>query len=198
MVNSIIITVKEMEVTMEKWKNIKNYEGFYQVSNCGKVKSLKRTVTAINGECRSFNERMLTLHKSKPTERHPVIRYHVELWKDNKRKVASIHRLVSEHFVPNPQGKPQVNHIDGDPSNNHYENLEWVTNSENMKHAYATGLTKPRNNKPIKGTNLKTDEELLFDSVEMAARHFGCWEGAIRSVLKGRSKTSCGFHWQYQ
>ena len=68
--------------------------------------------------------------------------YHVELWKDNKRVVRMIHRLVAETFIPNPDGKPQVNHKDGNRMNNSVENLEWATCAENSEHAYRTGLAK--------------------------------------------------------
>lgn len=71
----------------EIWKPVEGYEGLYEVSNTGKVKSLKRTVKAYNGLNRSFNERILTLHSSKITKRHFNPMYHVELWKDNKRIV---------------------------------------------------------------------------------------------------------------
>lgn len=66
-------------------------------------------------------------------------------WKNNKQKVFSIHREVAKAFIPNPENKPQVNHIDGNKQNNDVNNLEWVTNQENQLHAYKLGLNKPRN-----------------------------------------------------
>ena len=128
----------------EIWKPVNGYEGLYEISNTGKVKAVQRSVKAYNGWDRTFNEKILTLHSSKITNRHPKPMYHVELWKENKREVKMIHRLVAEHFIPNPEGKPQVNHIDGNRSNNCADNLEWVTNSENTAHAYRTGLAKPK------------------------------------------------------
>lgn len=171
---------------MEEWKDVTGYEGQYRVSNHGNVKSLKRG-----------KEKLLTWHQSKLTKRHPEPMYHVEFWADNKRKTFKVHRLVAQEFIPNDEGKPQVNHKDGNRRNNHVDNLEWVTGSENMKHAYRTGLTKPRNQKPIKGINLLTGKEVTFQSCYEASRELGVWEGAIRSALKGRSASSAGYTWEY-
>lgn len=187
-------------MTKEIWKPIKGYENHYSVSNKGRVKSIARTFIGKNGVEKPVHEKILALSPSKSTKRHPIQRYSVELWKDNKRKRVFIHRLVAEAFIPNPEGKPQVNHIDGDPSNNNVENLEWVTNSENVKHAYDNGLIKSGNEKPIRGINNITGKVLLFDSVAEASRFFDVTPGAIRSALKGygRSKGSCGYKWEYQ
>jgi hypothetical protein len=184
----------------EIWKPIKGYEGLYEVSNTGKVKSIERTFTGKDGVTKSVHERILVLSLSMITKKHPIARYTVELWKDNKRKRISIHRIVAITFLPNLEGKPQVNHIDGNPKNNNIENLEWATNSENVKHAYKTGLMKPKGKKPIKGTNLITGEIIYFDSVANASKYFNVTEGSIKAPLKGygRSKNGCGYKWEYQ
>lgn len=182
------------------WKPIDGYEGLYEVSNKGNIRSMERMVVDKNGSTKPVHAKMLTWHKSKQTLRHPVAHYHVELWKDGKRKAVRVHRLVAQAFIPNPDGKPQVNHIDGNPGNNAVANLEWATNSENMRHAYANELTKPRGGKPIKGTNKITGKVVEFDNAGAAAKHFGVTPGAIRSALKGygRSVGACGFKWEYQ
>lgn len=181
----------------EVWKPIVGFEGLYEVSNTGKVKSLKRTVTAYNGWQRTFEEKILALHSSKQTERHPKPMYHVELWKDNKRTVKMIHRLVAETFIPNPDGKPQVNHIDGNRLNNNVDNLEWVTNAENTRHAYRTGLAKPKGCKAVRGTNKLNGMVVEYRSIEEAARELQGNPDAIRAALKGRSASSCGYTWEY-
>lgn len=181
----------------EEWKPVLGYEGLYEVSNTGKVRSLSRSVVDHNGNLKSFNGGMLTLHSSKLTKRHPKPIFHVELWKNNKRQVFLIHRLVAQHFIPNPEGKPQINHIDGNRRNNNISNLEWVTCAENTKHAYRTGLHKKHNCKPVKGTNVITGKTFEFESTEAAARGTGGNPDAIRGALKGRLKTSNGFTWEY-
>ena len=184
---------------MEIWKPIQGYEGQYEVSNHGRVRSLERWGIDKNGAKRPVHEKILTLHKGKVTERHPQARYHVELWKDNKRRVPAIHRLVALHFIPNPEGKPQVNHIDGDPSNNRVINLEWATNTENTKHAYDTYLRKHRNCRAVKGINLITGKVIYFASVVAAANWFNVTHCAIRAAIRGygRSKGAVGYKWEY-
>ena len=106
----------------EVWKDVKNYEGLYQISNLGNVKRI------------SSGKRL------KPYNRKGYIR--VALSKDDTTKHIDIHRLVAQAFIPNPENKPEVNHIDGDKSNNEVSNLEWCTRKENMNHAKNTGLWK--------------------------------------------------------
>lgn len=178
--------IKKGVANMEMWKDIPGYEGEYKVSNYGNVKSFK-----------SKKPKMLTWHQSKLTKRHPEPMYHIELWNNNKRKTFKVHRLVAQAFIPNAEGKPQINHKDGDRRNNHVSNLEWVTGSENMVHAYGTGLTKPRNRKPIKCRNLITNKVIEFESTYEASRNLGLNPDAIRSALKGRTQTSGGYEWEY-
>lgn len=103
---------------MEIWKPIKGYEGLYEISNYGRVKSLARTwVTGHNSIVRSKDESILAPKKDRGYLR-------VGLLKNGKRKLFSIHRLVAEHFIPNPLNKPEVNHRDGNKENNHFSNLE--------------------------------------------------------------------------
>jgi hypothetical protein len=115
------------------WKDVKGYEGLYQVSDSGKIKALDRFVDnrwggkvfkkskdiSIRGDGKGYLRCSLILNK--------------------KVNVIHIHRLVAEAFISNPQNKPCVNHIDCNPLNNNISNLEWVTYSENNKHAEIMG-----------------------------------------------------------
>ena len=119
----------------EVWKDIEGYEGLYQVSTCGNIKSLAKPRK--NGNGRSYIQKEKLLKQSFTSTGYKK----VELYKDGKRKSFKVHRLVAIAFIPNPDNKPEVNHIDGNKINNNIDNLEWVTSSENSIHAYETGLS---------------------------------------------------------
>ena len=104
-------------MSLEKIKDIKGYEGLYQVSSWGKVISVK-TNKVLSPEINSKGYLRVDLYDS-----------------TGKKKHYKVHRLVAEAFIPNPENKPQINHIDGNTQNNSITNLEWCTSSENMNHA---------------------------------------------------------------
>lgn len=119
----------------ETWKNIKDYEGYYQISSYGRVKSLKRQVKTKNG-FRIIKEKIL---KKIPDKDKYIM---VKLSKNNKIKTCKVHRLVAEYFIENPNNLPQVNHIDGNKQNNYYKNLEYTANLKNTNHYHSRNGTK--------------------------------------------------------
>lgn len=114
---------------IEIWKDIEGYIGLYQLSNLGRVKSLSR-----------FNSRTERILKTNSVSKSGYII--ICLSKDNIKFGIALHRLVAEAFIPNPEGKMQVNHIDGNKLNNTVDNLEWNTASENTIHAINNKLRK--------------------------------------------------------
>lgn len=129
----------------EIWKDIEDYESIYVVSNKGRVKRMMHrkhtTNTIINPSINSFGY------------------YYVCLTKNGKGKNFMVSRLVATTFIPNPENKPQVNHIKG-KSRNEVENLEWNTSKENINHAWKTGLSKPVNG-TLNGNAILTEKEVL-------------------------------------
>ena len=118
---------------MTEWRPVKDYEGLYEVSDTGLVKSLEKRVD--RGKChRSWSTHIRAFGK----DANGYLR--VSLSKDGVNKTHKVHRLVAQAFIPNPDNLPQVNHIDGDKTNNNVDNLEWCTQSENMRHAYKLRL----------------------------------------------------------
>lgn len=111
-----------------------------------------------------------------------------------RNKIFRIHRLVAYSFIPNIYGKPQINHKDGNKHNNTVENLEWVTSSENIKHAYLTGLHRTKK----VGMFSKSGEYIrTFNSITEAAKFFGRKNGQqITDCIHGRLKSAYGYLWQ--
>lgn len=138
----------------ENWADIQDYEGYYQVSNMGRIKSLQRMIIDKNGSYRFFWEKILRQSKSRG---YLVVGLSIE----SQNKVKSVHRLVGIHHVPNPENKPEINHKKGIKIDNRATELEWMTHAENSQHAVDSGLTK--NEKGAKGGRAKLSEQQVVE-----------------------------------
>lgn len=161
---------------MEKWRDIKEYEGLYQVSNWGRIKSLPR-----NGTIKK--ERILTLVKNK--DGYMV----VNLSKNNKTKKFQVHRLVATHFLENPDDLPQVNHKDENKENNHYSNLEFCTGEYNNQYSKTIKV----NQYDLNGNFIRT-----WASMSEASIKLGINKTSISQCCKGKYKTAYGYKWIYK
>jgi hypothetical protein len=121
---------------MEEWKDVSGFEGSYQVSNLGRVRSLTRLVNRKGNIKRELKGQILKGDINK----YGYVNY--RLWKDNKLKNITGHRLVCIAFLDNPENKKEVNHKNGIPDDNRLDNLEWCTRSENTLHAIKTKLQR--------------------------------------------------------
>lgn len=130
------------------WKDIEGFEGLYQISNLGRVKSLSRMKKSKHGTMYMIKEKFLIHRKDKYGY------FKLILSNNGKQFNKFSHRLVAESFIPNINNKPCVNHIDGNKQNNSVENLEWCTNKENTQHALKTGLLNPVSGENHFKTNL--------------------------------------------
>jgi len=171
----------------QKWKKIKGFDN-YSISNDGMVRNDKRGV---------IKSRLIG------TDGYCI----AHLYKNGKKKNVRISRLVAEAFIPNAKCKPDVNHKDGNKMNNTVSNLEWVTKSENMIHAYQTGLNKPHPSYGMLGKKnpnggskgkpvriVETGE--IFDSIIKCANKINGKQRGICDALSGRIKTHRGYHFE--
>lgn len=181
----------------EVWENIRGYEGYYQISNLSRVKSLTRVVVKGNGQKMILCEKLINSH---------IISgyFSVMLSKGNEgAKTLTIHKLMGIAFIPNPLNKPQINHIDGNKLNNSISNLEWVDASENIRHAYDTGLHDSHTS-PVIGENLKTNKKISFKMIADAVRYLRkngyqkAGHANIGRCCRGVALSAYGHKWEYQ
>lgn len=167
---------------IEEWKKIDGTNDFYEISNFGNVRSVDRKVKRSDGFFTSIEGK--ALKKSKSKKGYPVCRIKI----NSKSKNVPIHRLVALHFVDGDKSL-QVNHIDGDKDNNRFDNLEWVTCKENIRHSWNNGmhdLTKRR----IPVFALVDDDLFYFDSMKECASVFGISSGRVSESCSNKREYS--------
>jgi len=160
----------------EQWKDIDGYNGDYQISNMGRVKSFKKGREFIR----------------KPYLNKNVGYFYISLYKNNNKKSYRRCRLVAKYFVDNPQNKPDVNHKDGNKQNDYYKNLEWVTPKENMNHAVKNGLHDVKGSKNPRSKLSKNDVMIIKERLANGETHreiaidFNVNRKAITKISTGR------------
>jgi hypothetical protein len=167
------------------WVDVVGYEGIYEVSNNGfiRTKEGKVTYTEHHGS-RKWKQRVLKQKVSKDNC------CRVNLWKNGKEDTFLVHRLVADAFIPKIDGKDYINHIDGSRLNNHVDNLEWCNHKENNNHMFDTDLTSI--NHKIKLIN-ETGQEFSFRSKAKASEFLGRSHGYISRLLKDNKTETDGY-----
>lgn len=190
-----------MVILKEIWENIKGFEGVYQVSNLGNIKSLDRIVEKKIGGKKVYQHLKGNILRQK--ENHQNHYLYVELCKNGIQKTFSVHRLVAKTFLPNQKNLPFINHKDENRHNNNVNNLEWCTAKYN--HDYGTrtlreALTK---SKPVVQMDLEGNIISVYPNAIVAAKATGANRKAIQMIAKHYScngkkyLTSNGYKWEY-
>ena len=163
-----------------EWRDISGYEGLYQVSNTGEVRSLDRITTG--------NRRRKI--KGKPIKQSKTTTgyWKVELCKDGKARSKKVHRLVAGAFIDNPENKPNINHKDNNPLNNNVDNLEWCTQAENVVHAYMIGATKQSKKPRVAFDDIV--ESVIAEYIPYNREHSICAIGRRIGINKGTLYTA--------
>lgn len=168
----------------EEWRDIPGYEGLYQASSFGRIRSVPHQIKANKDggtryTCASIKKSAQGWHGY----------MWVSLCKDGKSKTHSIHKLVATTFIKNPDNLPAINHIDAEKTNNHIANLEWVSVKENQLHASQMGLL----GKPV----ICIETGTYFLNSRHAERQLGICSRNIRSACSGKVKSAGGYHWKW-
>lgn len=173
---------------MEIWKDVVGYEGYYEVSNLGNVRSVTRVKKG---------------KQLKPIERrhgYLAVQLHGKGGNERGFKAFSIHRLVAEAFISNPNNYPEVNHIDEDKSNNRVDNLEWVTHKQNMNSGTIIESFEGRKShraKPIIQYDREGNMIAEFDSASDAGKKLGIdYRNIQNSLYKGQM--AYGYYWKFK
>lgn len=166
----------------EVWKDVVGYEGIYKISNHGRLKSFHHNKSG-------------RVMANRQNRRGYLI---IDLSKNGVVHTTTLHRLVANAFIPNPENKPEVNHIDTNKANNCVDNLEWVTSKENMEHAALNGLLSYQKEicVSVAQYSLAGDFIKKFDCIADVEKETGISHRKISDCLHGRRKTTHGYIWK--
>lgn len=184
---------------MENWKAIKGFEGYYEVSDMGRVRRVDSEVNSgmKHNPTRTVRSRVLKVH----VKRNGYVT--VDLSKDNKVKTVTVHRLVAEAFLPKEEGQTQVNHINCNKQDNRVSNLEWCTPKENREHARDNGRYENPHKKAVRCVETGQVFESSYKAAEWVNNKIKKGSGQvramackIRSCATGTQHTAYGFKWE--
>lgn len=164
---------------IEAWKDIEGYEGHYEVSTFGRVRN-KRTGRVLKEGTYYNGYSKITLSKNSVT------------------KTYLVHRLIAQAFIPNPENKPQVNHKDENKTNNHADNLEWMTAEENVNYGTRNDRVAKAKGKPVSQWTLDGKFVACFPSAAYAEQYCGIGKNEVARVANGKRKTAHGYIWRYE
>lgn len=173
----------------EQWKPIEGYEGCYEVSDLGNVRSVAHKVNIKSGKQRNSPSRVLVQKTVRNGYRQ------VGLSQYGKSKWVGVHRLVATAFVPNPEGLPQVNHINENKTDNRADNLEWCSQSYNCKYGHRNDTMIEQRSRKVE--RLMGNVIVTYNSIRSAAEKTGVSAAHICQCCKGDRKTAGGMQWRY-
>lgn len=190
---------------METWKDVKGYEGIYQVSNLGNIRSLERiTIFESENQHKKYKaNRHIKCKMKKPTV-NKCGYYQTVLYKNGKKRNVLVHRLVAEAFLPNLNNKPTINHIDGNKLNNKLDNLEWATYPEQLIHVNSVLGKKSIISKQCREKRaeqlrkkVKRSDGKIYNSIREASKDSNVHSGNIVRCCKGILNKTGGYSWEY-
>lgn len=173
------------------WKDVPGFEGRYQVSNTGVIRSLDMEIRCGHGKTRTHKGRVIASHANNRGYEM------VSLYVDRKNSPKLVHRLVAEAFIPNPENKNQVNHKDENLGNNCVDNLEWVTDNENKVHSALSAGGTQRPARPVVAVDMKNGASREFGGLRIAERALNLEHKSALKVVQGKQKHTHGYSLSY-